>query len=186
MLSIIVIAGDRQPDLEVIKIGSFGSVSPPTSIWEEAGCGRQCSCRVSTIPPLPPVSFSHHFTGPLIIRAPPPTPDSRGFGHSVPSEKFRSLQLLSPARVSSLVLSRPSPASPFCSCTDRRPRASRQSTHTPPVLFTRTCVVNLCACVKLRPNVASLGKSLMDPSKQPWFAAWDSFMKTPCAFPSDS
>lgn len=69
----------RQPDLKAIKIGNFGSVSPPRSIWKEAGCGSQCSCRVSTKPPLPGISFSHHFTWPLILQAPPPSPDSSGF-----------------------------------------------------------------------------------------------------------
>lgn len=166
----------RQPDLKVIKIGSFGSVSPPRSIWKEAGCGSQCSCRVSTKPPLPGISFSHHFT----YRR------RHQVLTLVASEKFRSPQLLTPARGASLVLSRPSPPAPFCSRTDQRPRASRQSTCMHPVLFAWTCVVNLLSCIKLRPNAASLGKSFTDPSKLLWLAAWGSVMKTPRVSPSDS
>lgn len=104
----------------------------------------------------------------------------------VASEKFRSPQLLTPARGASLVLSRPSPPAPFCSRTDQRPRASRQSTCMHPVLFAWTCVVNLLSCIKLTPNAASLGKSFTDPSKLLWLAAWGSAMKTPRVSPSDS
>ena len=134
-------------------------------------CGGQCSLCVSTVTALigclVRLCPCYHTAWPLPIEAPHRLPNLSVSDTSCLSQRSWCLPLLTPACIS-VPLSH-SPPSPAPGHTDfavsRRPvPLAPKPPSLLPVFSAWKCIANLCSCIQLRPNIASLGKFFTDPS----------------------